>query len=280
MEEYLEANRRRWDALVSVHRDSEWYDVEGFLAGDLSLRPLERAEVGEVAGKDLLHLQCHFGLDTLSWARLGARVTGVDFAPRAVALAEELAERAGVEARFLCADVYDLPSVLEEEFDVVLSTYGVLCWLPDVPRWARIVSRFVRPGGLFYVADDHPMAGMFGNEEDATELELVAPYFAQREPLRYDPAGSYTGQTTGALGPSYEWPHSLGEVVTALVDAGLDLEFLHEFPFGSWQRFPFMERGDDGWWRLFSVPWDLPLTFSLRARKGPTEAPTPPEESR
>lgn len=267
MDEYLRANQRYWDSLVPFHAASAFYDVEGFKTGRITLQALEREEVGPVDGKTLLHLQCHFGLDTLSWARLGARVTGVDFSERAIALAREIQEKVDLEATFLCTDLNDLPQVLQGHFDVVFTSYGVLFWLPDMPRWAEVVARFVKPGGFFYVVEDHPLALMFENQVDTERLEVAHPYFPSKEPLRFEYAGSYADPGAETTTPSYEWHHSLGEVVTSLIQAGLRLEFLHEFPFAAWQRFPCMERDDAGWWRLKGVEPDLPLTFSLRARK-------------
>ncbi len=270
MDQYLRANRRYWDALVPFHAASAFYDLEGFKAGRITLQSLEREEVGPVEGKRLLHMQCHFGLDTLSWARLGARVTGVDFSERAIALGRELQEEVGMEATFLCVDVYDLPQVLQGDFDIVFTSYGVLFWLPDVPRWADVVARFVKPGGFFYLVEDHPIALMLENEDDPKDLEIAYPYFLPEVPLRFEYPGSYADPEADVSTPSYEWHHSLGEIVTSLLQAGLRLEFLHEFPFASWRRFPGMERDDAGRWWLQGVKEDLPLTFSLRARK---EAP-------
>src|SRR5512136_2825848 len=140
-----------------IHVRSPFYDVAGFKAGKNSLKSVELAEVGDVGGKRLLHLQCHFGMDTLSWARLGARVTGVDYAPQAIDLARELAREAGLEADFICASIYDLPERLTGTFDIVFTSYGVLCWLPDLPAWGRVIAHFLRPGGIFYIADGHPI---------------------------------------------------------------------------------------------------------------------------
>lgn len=269
MDRYLRANRRRWDALAPIHRDSVFYDVEGFKAGGMTLRSIEREELGEVKGKSLLHLQCHFGLDTLSWARLGAKVAGVDFSGKAISLARELAEESGLEGTFIQADIYELPEVLKKEFDVVFTSYGVLCWLPDIPRWAKIVAGYVGPGGVFYIVEDHPFAQMFANETDTQDLDIEYPYFPSDEPTRFEAQGSYAEAGADVVGPSYEWFHSLGEVVTSLIDAGLRIEFLHEFPYSCWARFPFMEQGEDGWWRLRDSRQAIPLTFSLLAKKEP-----------
>ncbi|MGH2452559.1 MAG: class I SAM-dependent methyltransferase [bacterium] len=267
MRRYTEANRADWNERVPIHVRSAFYDVEAFKAGRSTLNLIERGEVGDVSGRSLLHLQCHFGLDTLSWARLGARATGVDFSEKAIALARTLSDELGISAAFICADIYDLPQHLKETFDLVYTSRGVLCWLPDMPRWAEIVARFLRPGGTFYLFEDHPFAGVFENERDTTDLKLAYGYFHRPDPLRFEPGGSYADPTATLTTPTYEWQHSLADVLNALTGAGLRVEFLHEFPICSWSRFPFMERSEDGWWRLPERFPPLPLTFSLKALK-------------
>ncbi|MCG2767215.1 MAG: class I SAM-dependent methyltransferase, partial [Anaerolineae bacterium] len=172
MTNYLETNRELWNGWAKLHIESAYYDVEGFKAGGESLHPLEIEEVGDVSGKTLLHLQCHFGQNTLSWARRGARVTGVDFSDDAIALACSLSRELDIEAEFIRSDIYDLPEVLDRQFDIVFTSYGVLCWLPDLTRWAEIVARYLSPGGTFYIAEFHPLLTMF---DDAGE-RLAFPY--------------------------------------------------------------------------------------------------------
>jgi SAM-dependent methyltransferase len=263
---YLEANRRHWDELVPFHKSSAYYDTDAFLAGKCSLRDLETRELGDVRGKTMLHLQCHFGMDTLSWARRGAIVTGVDFSPAAVSAAQKLAEDAGIEARFIECDVYSLPERLGYQFDIVFTSYGVLFWLPDISRWASVVSHFLRPGGTFYMAEFHPAAGMFDSTVD--ELRVIESYFRGEEPLRFDEDGSYADPEARLKNrTTYSWPHPVGEVLTALIDAGLQIEFVREFPYSIEQRFPFMTRGDDGYWHLPPEMPSIPMLYSLRAVK-------------
>lgn len=261
------ANRRLWDARTPVHLRSGYYDVAGFREGRNSLHDLEREEVGDVAGRTLLHLQCHFGLDTLSWARLGARATGVDFSPVAVAEARRLAAESGVEARFVESEVYALPDVLDETFDVVFTSYGALCWLPDIARWARVASSFVRPGGFLYVAEMHPAAMTLSDEPGIRQLRIGYPYWSGSQPMRFEEEGTYADYDAPIKLPEYVWNHGLGDIVTGLVDAGLVLEFLHEHDRTVYQQLPFMKRGVDGWWRLPPTMPALPLLFSLRARR-------------
>lgn len=269
MEEYRRANRSLWNNWTALHAGSRsaYYDVAGFKAGASTLRPIEIAELGDVSGRSLLHLQCHFGLDTLSWARRGARVTGVDFSDRAIALARSLAAELGHAARFVQSDVYDLPATLSGAFDIVFTSYGVLYWLPDLRRWAEVVAHFLSPGGTFYLVDHHPFAAMLDGTAGAA-LRVTAPYFHGPEPERVASYGSYAASSDTFQGVEYGWRRTLGEVINAVVVAGLRLEYLHEFPYTDFPTLPAMERGEDGWWRLQGEHSHLiPLLFSLRATK-------------
>ena len=270
MDEFLAANRRLWNEWTAINATSAFYDVEAFKVGGVRLRPYELDEVGQVAGKDLLHLQCHFGLDSLSWARLGARVTGVDFSPAGIERARALAAELGMAATFVCSELGELPQHLAGDFDVVYASRGVLSWLPDLLRWAEVAAHFVRPGGIFYVTEVHPVALVWDDAESVApgELRLRYPYWFRPEPLVVPVQGSYADPGAHVGEPlEYGWSHSLGEIVTAVAVAGLHIEFLHEFPFVSWPM-PFLERRDDRMWRLPEhQPGELPLFFSLRARK-------------
>ncbi|HSG16138.1 MAG TPA: class I SAM-dependent methyltransferase [Anaerolineae bacterium] len=267
MTEYLQANQRRWDQLTLEHQKSEFYDLAGFKAGNDRLRSIELSELGDVDGKTLLHLQCHFGLDTLAWARRGAIVTGVDFSQNAITLARSLSEELAIPAQFYQSDIYDLPSVLTGKFDIVFTSYGVLHGLPDLGRWGEIITHFLKPGGIFYIVEDHPFFRMFRAKPDG-QIRAERSYFFSEEPQRIEVTGSYATDGEGAAGVQYVWDHSLGEVIGSLIDAGLKIEFLHEFPFAARAKFPFMEQGEDGWWRLPAGQHGIiPFLFSLQARK-------------
>jgi SAM-dependent methyltransferase len=264
-----EANRRNWDERVAVHRADRtgFYDVEGFLAGSDTLMPIEAGEIGDVAGKRLLHLQCHFGLDTLSLARRGADVTGVDFSGPAIEAARGLAQEAGLAARFVQSNVYDVRSVLPEAFDIVYSTWGTICWLHDIRRWAAIVAESLAPGGFLYLADNHPFALVLEQQDG----RLCAHYpwrSAPDEPMIFDNATTYTGDATAlAHTKSYEWNHALSDTLCGLIDRGLRIDFLHEHERLPWRMFPMMVEGDDGMFRLPEGCPPVPLAFSLRASK-------------
>ncbi|WP_435358310.1 class I SAM-dependent methyltransferase [Haloarchaeobius sp. DFWS5] len=269
MSDELEANRRMWDERAAHHPDTDYYDVEGFLDGDTSLWDLERDELGPDIdeGTTMLHLQCHFGLDSLSWARKGADVVGVDFSEEAVRKGTELAEQAGLSERaeFVEHDVLTLD--LDREFDVVFTSYGVLVWLDDIDAWADTVASHLAPGGTFYIAEGHPLAGTFEHVEGDTAT-LAYSYF-KGEAEHFDVQGSYADfDAEFEQTDMYEWGHSLGEVVTALASRGLQIEFLHEFPWCTWKRFEGMTEDERGrWWLPDDVPVELPQTFSIKARK-------------
>jgi SAM-dependent methyltransferase len=268
--EAIRDNNALWDEWTRIHETSAFYDLAGFKRGGVRLRPYELDEIGPVDGLELLHLQCHFGIDTLSWARLGARVTGADFSLAGVELARSVATEIGIDgARFVHSDLYDLPTVLDGTFDLVYTSRGVLGWLPDVRRWAEVIAHFVRPGGRFYITEIHPVAQVFEDDDiEPGELRLRYPYWQHVEPLSFPVIGSYA-EPTAEVGVHTEhgWNHGLGEIVTALVDAGLRIDSLREYPFVDWPV-EFLVEAPDGTYRLpAGTPGELPLFFSILATK-------------
>lgn len=267
MNKYTKSNQEMWDELTLIHEKSDYYNLEGFRAGKLSLLPLEREEVGDVTGKKLLHLQCHFGMDTLSWARLGAEVTGADYSEKAIALAQRLARELDIPARFIQSDLYNLRNVLEDSFDIVFTTYGVLCWLPDLKGWAETIAHYLKTGGMFYVADGHPFISVFDNDHPGPEFKVAFSYFRGKEPLRFENTGDYADLAASTSRVSYEWIHRLSDIINSLIEAGLRIEFLHEFPMGTYAHFSDMTRDDIGWYHLPEERNKLPMLFSLKATK-------------
>ena len=264
---YRTANRALWDEWTAIHVGSAFYDVDSFRKGGLRVRPQEIEDLGDVRGKTLLHLQCHFGLDTLSWARLGARVTGVDFSERAIEAARALAAETGLEARFVCAELGELPRVLDERFDVVYTSRGVLWWLPDLGGWARVIAHHLKPGGVFYINESHPVHATL-DDGGTTELRVAFPYFTRPEPQRFPVTGSYADRTAQVASTSeYGWCHGMAEIVTALIGAGLQIDLFRENPWLDWPQ-PYLVEHADGTWRLPpGTAGELPLSFSLRARR-------------
>jgi SAM-dependent methyltransferase len=266
--EYIEANRKHWDEIVPVHVSSPEYAVDAFKAGITKLKPVELEEVGDVTGKTLLHMQCHFGLDTLSWGREGAIVTGIDFSAPAIEAAQELADETNIDATFLVSNVYDLPENLEGEFDIVFTGYGALNWLPDMEAWAKVAAQFVKPGGTFYLVEFHPMSMIFDDDPKLTDLRVKYPYFPEFGPVEDDQDGTYVDLEAKFENKlTYHFPHPVGEVVSALIDAGLRIEFLHEFPFTPWKFLETMKQVDPYSWRLAENDGSVPLIYSIKATK-------------
>jgi SAM-dependent methyltransferase len=274
--DWRELNRANWDDRVAVHLASEFYDVDGFRSGVSSLRPFESAEVGDVTGKQLVHLQCHVGLDTLSWARLGAQVTGLDFSEPAINAARSLAADLAIDASFVVADVYDAVTALGgRRFDVVYTGTGALVWLPDMTRWAQVVAALLEPGGFLYLVEGHPFAQIL---DDAQGTNVVLDYFDE-QPWVEDYPYTYTDGPALKHTRSVQFQHGLGQVVTALAAAGLRIEFVNEHHFDCFQRFQSLER-HGGQYRFPAGHPRIPMTFSLRASR-PAEVPAAhPSEAR
>lgn len=266
MDEYINSNKALWNNWTHIHVASKMYDVAGFITGKNPLDSVVRDGVGDVTGKSLLHLQCHFGLDTLSWARLGARVTGADFSDQAITQARALAKQVGIDADFVCCNLYDLPNNLSGQFDIVFTSHGVITWLPDIPQWAQVIAHFLKPGGMFFIAEAHPFAYIF-DDENSDDLRVRYPYFEKPAPDRFEVKGSYADTENNFRGVEYAWAHSLSEIVNALIAAGLQIVELREYPFLSWRMFSFMEQHGDGWWYLPNRFPPMPLMFSLKARR-------------
>jgi SAM-dependent methyltransferase len=266
-EDPFRLNRAWWDERVAIHVAGEFYAVGGFLDGRSTLRPFEKAEMGDVSGSRLVHLQCHFGLDTLSWAREGAVVTGIDFAPRAVEAARELARQASIAAEFVEAGVYDAAEALDgRTFDVVYTSIGAIIWLPDIMRWASTVTTLLAPGGRFYMAEFHPFSAVLGEEVlDQEDLKVTDSYF-DPGPFADECSGSYAEPGVQTRhNRSLTWQHGLGAVVTALAQAGLRIEFLHEHPCALRARWPFMQRRPDRTYQMPPGRPRVPLLYSVKA---------------
>ncbi|MBO2447519.1 class I SAM-dependent methyltransferase [Actinomadura barringtoniae] len=262
-DDYLTLNRALWDERVPIHVTSDFYDVEGFRKGVSALRGFEPAELGDVSGRRLVHLQCHFGLDTLSWARRGAVVTGLDFSGPAIAAAQGLAAEEGLPARFVVSDVYSAPEALGETYDIVYTGLGALVWLPDLERWARTVVDLLEPGGHLYLVEFHPFADVLDDEEGRT----VAYDYFDDQPQVWDEPGTYTDTEAATTNNrSVQFQHGIGSVVSALTGAGLRLEFLHEHDFTLFERYKSLER-DGTVYRLPEGRPRVPMMYSLRAEK-------------
>jgi SAM-dependent methyltransferase len=267
MYKYVKGNLKHWNEITPIHQRSDLYQLEEFKSGKMktALKPIELEEMGDVKGKSLLHLQCHFGMDTLSWARLGAKVTGIDFSDKAIAYARALSKEMDIPARFIQTDIYDLPDVLKGKFDIVFTSYGVLCWLPDLNRWAQIIAHYLKRGGCFYIIEGHPIMTIFDNSKNAKGFNVTESYFHSTNPIRWEAEGDYTDRNAEVKNPSFEWTHPMSEIMNCLINVGLRIEYLHEFAKATGQWSPFTVQEPDGYWH---TPGDkVPLIFSLKAAK-------------
>jgi SAM-dependent methyltransferase len=245
-------------------------DAAGFISDPARISDVVARDsrvLGDVAGRSLVHLQCHFGMDTLSWARLGATVTGVDFSEKAIAAARELSEQSGTPGRFVLSDVYDAAEHLGEQYDVVYTSVGAIGWLPDIARWARVVAALMKSGGTFYMREGHPMLWSLDWRDDG-QLLVVYPYFETIESVEEEVNTTYGGEGTLEHTTTHSWNHGIAETYTALTDAGLTITSLREHRELEWQGLPTMTRHEDGLWRLPEHQRDLvPLMWTITATK-------------
>ena len=260
-------NQSLWESWARVNVKSDFYDIEGFKRGDDQLDEVVANGVGDVQGKSLLHLQCHFGLDTLSFARRGATVVGVDFSHEAIDFPRKLAADINLDARFIESNIYALSEHLDQQFDVVFTSHGVLGWLPDIKPWAETIFRHLKPGGAFFIAEIHPFAWMFDETRTDKTLAIELPYFHKEEPLVLVEKGSYADPQADIEHKGYYWDHTVSDIIGSLLQVGLTLESFEEHPFLEWQHFPWMEENENGSWILPADVAQIPLSFSLRATK-------------
>lgn len=263
----MAVNRRYWDEAVAIHAASRFYDVDGFIAGASSLNELERAELGSVAGLKILHLQCHFGMDSLDLVRRGARVTGVDYSPAALRQARDLARRCGLKARFLQANVCDPTADVGDGYDMVFTSWGVLGWLPDLGAWGRLIARALRPGGRFVIVEQHPAVHWFDDEATATAaLSLRHDFQGTGAPELYDEPGTYADRAaTMENTKEYFWRHTLADILGALIGADLTIASYREHDSIVWPALPQLRRDEGQVWRMPPGRPRIPLSFSLSA---------------
>lgn len=261
-EDYIRHNKDTWDKRTAVHVTSEFYNVEGFLQGDSSLNETELSLLGDIKGKSILHLQCHFGMDSLSMARMGAKVTGMDLSGSAIAKAQELNATLGLDAQFICCDVYDLPQHLDQQFDIIFTSYGVIGWLPDLQRWGKIIHTFLKPGGRFILAEFHPVVWMFDNE--FTRIQYS--YF-NTEAIVEDSTGTYTDRSAAIAYKEISWNHSLDEVFGGLLQNGLTLTGFREYDFSHYNCFAHMQQTGERRYIIEPLGHKAPLMYSLTAVK-------------
>lgn len=257
---YQDVNKASWNRRTELHIKSAFYDMEAFLEGKNTLKPIELQLLGEVRGKTILHLQCHFGQDSLSLARLGAKVVGVDLSDASINKATELNDKLGLDADFICCDLYSLPEHLNGKFDIVFTSYGVIGWLPDLDRWAAIVRQYLRPNGAFVMAEFHPVLWMLDEQGET----FLYSYF-NKGPITESGKTSYTGNEAPEPFESIGWNHSLAETLQSLTDHGLCVEILREYDYSPYDCLPNSIMTGDDRYQVKGLEGKLPLIFALRA---------------
>lgn len=262
MTTYLDHNRDSWNKRTAHHLASEFYDLPGFLAGHNSLQAPELSLLGDVSGKSILHLQCHFGQDSLSLARMGAHITGIDLSDAAITAARSLNDQLGLDARFINCDVYSLPEILHERFDIVFASYGTIGWLPDIARWASIVSRFLTPGGQFIFAEFHPVVWMMDDD-----FRKISYRYFHSDPIIESFSGTYADREADIEGTEVSWNHGLAEVIQALLNHGLALRNFQEYDYSPYDCFAHTVQTGKRQWRIKHLDDKLPMMYTLLMEK-------------
>jgi SAM-dependent methyltransferase len=260
--DYLQVNKASWNQRVDIHVRSDFYDMAGFMGGESSLNDIELDLLGDIRGKSILHLQCHFGQDSISLARLGAKVTGIDLSDVAVAKAKELAEQCGVDAHFVCCDVLDLPNHLLSQFDIVFTSYGTIGWLPDLATWGQVVSHFLKPGGQFLIVEFHPVVWMFDND-----FEKVAYRYFKDGPIIETDQGTYAERDHPIVLQSITWNHSLEEVFMSLIRQGLQITEFKEYDYSPYNCFSKTVQLGPKKYCIEHLGDKIPMVFALMAKK-------------
>lgn len=260
--DYIDINKSSWNKKTPIHLESAFYDMEGFLAGKTSLKEIELSLIGNIEGKRILHLQCHFGQDTLSLGRMGATVTGVDFSDVAISKAKEIAAQINVDATFICCDIYHLSDHLAEKFDLVYTTYGTIGWLPDLNKWASIVSNFLKPGGEFVFVEFHPAVWMFDDD-----FQKIGYNYFNTGPIVETYTGTYADKSADLKEQYVMWNHGMGEVVNSILNNGMELQQLEEYNFSPYPNFNHKVEPSPGRYRIAHLEDKIPMVYSIKAVK-------------
>lgn len=264
--DYLNINRKLWNDKTSVHYQSDFYDVKSFIKGKDSLNPIEIELLGDISGKSILHLQCHFGMDSISLARRGGMVTGIDLSDQSIKQAKDLNERSGTKVDFILSDVYSLPQNLNKQFDIIFTSYGTVGWLPDMDKWAGVIQHFLKPGGKFIMVEFHPVVWIF----DDNFKEIIYKY-SDIDPIIEDLEGTYANREADIKNRSVSWNHGLGTVLNALLKKGLTIDSFQEYDYSPYNCFNNTIEVDEGKYQIKGLEGKIPMLYSLTIRKNVTK---------
>lgn len=261
-ENYIDINRKTWNEKTEFHIQSDFYNQKEFLNGENSLTPIELELLGNIKGKSILHLQCHFGQDTISFSRLGAKSVGVDLSDNAIEKAREISQQLNTETRFICCDIYDLPNHLNEQFDVVFTSYGTIGWLPDLDKWAKVISKFLKLGGKFVMADFHPVVWMFDDN-----FEKIGYNYFKSEPIIETVEGTYADKNAPINSKTVTWNHSTSELLNSLLRNNLELTTFNEYDYSPYNCFNATEEFEPKKFRIKHLENKIPMVYSILATK-------------
>ena len=262
LKKVFETNRESWNKKVAVHAASDFYNLEEFKNGASSLNDYELNALGDVSEKSLLHLQCHFGQDTLSWSRMGANCTGVDLSDEGIKLAKGLSNKLELEAKFVCCNVLNVSNHISEKFDIIFTSYGTIGWLPDLNHWAEMIYERLKPNGVFYIVEFHPIAWMFDYTSDPPKLKYG---YMQKDAIYEEYEGTYANSNSKLISKEYGWNHSLSEVINSLINAGLKIELFKEHNASPYNIFPNLIKNKEGMFEMSNKLY--PLIFEIKASK-------------
>ena len=259
---YIEINRQSWNNRMATHLKSEFYDLDNFVKGKTSLNKIELDLLGDISGKTILHLQCHFGQDTISLSRLGAETTGVDLSDKAIESARQLASETNSNANFICCDIYDLPNHLDKQFDIVYTSYGTIGWLPDLEKWAKIISKFLKPNGQFVFVEFHPVVWMFDDD-----FEKINYNYFNSGAIIESESGTYADRTAKISQEYVMWNHGLTEVLTSIINNGLEITSFSEYDYSPYNCFNKTIEFEPNKFRIEHLGNKIPMVYSIVAKK-------------
>jgi ubiquinone/menaquinone biosynthesis C-methylase UbiE len=261
-ENYIETNKKSWNKKTNIHIKSAFYDNENFLKGKSSLKAIELNLLGNISGESILHLQCHFGQDSISLSRLGANVTGIDLSDEAIKRAKEFASLTNCQTKFICCNIYDLPNYLDEQFDVVFASYGTISWLPHLDKWAEIVSRYLKPGGRFVFVEFHPVVWMFDDE-----FEKPGYNYFNTGALLETETGTYADKESLIVQDVVNWNHSISEILNSLINNELTINSFNEFDYSPYDCFRHTIKIEPDVYRIKHLDNKIPMVYSILATK-------------
>lgn len=261
-QDYIAINKKTWNNKTEIHFESDFYDMPSFLEGKSTLNAIELELLGDVSNKKVLHLQCHFGQDTITFSRMGALATGVDLSDKAIDKARDIAQQLNLDTTFVCCDIYDAPKHLDEKFDIVFTSYGTIGWLPDLDKWANVVAHFLKPNGKFIMADFHPVVWMYDND-----FETVFYNYFNVEPIIENESGTYADRDSNIETQTMTWNHPISEILNALITNGLEINCFNEYDYSPYNCFNKTEEFEPNKFRIKHFKNKIPMVYALRARK-------------